>query len=174
MEDSIMAKISEMLTGNIYNRNGLITDSQGSIIGGKILQVKTYNNSSEITISSNTWADLYSLDFTPLSANSSILLTFSCSVRFVMDKAQGIGFRFNRGGNDLDTVYEYEVYRGGNSAGGSNNDPRLIYNKTFIDTPNTTSTITYKIRTATYNSKAVKINEGGKTSAFFTIMEIGG
>jgi len=120
----------------------------GSVAGG-LLQVKTSFTRTNVNTSNTSYTDTgYSVAITPSSTSSRILLYFQAT-------AQSSGGRnyltFNRSGygdlhGDISSSNGIVNYENINSEGNS------TANMMYIDHPNTTSAITYKVRYKSSNS----------------------
>ena len=156
--------MSELRTNRIVPRDGLPSGSYGGIV-----QVKYANYSaSSQNIETTTYTDItgVSVTITPTRADSAILimLTFNGN-----NNSNGrLRYQIVRtvGGSDttLFTVAEALV-----DYGGSNIHVQGIGNN-FIDTPSTTSAVTYKLQVASHNGNSVNVNNNGRTD--IVVMEI--
>ena len=109
--------------------------------GGKVLQVITANNTSNQTTSSTSYVDAtnLSVSITPSSASNKILILFTGT--FQNDTSSTNSYlTILRGSTNLAVTNDYFIL---NSAG-----TRIIAGSAthFIDSPNTTSSTTYKIQ----------------------------
>ena len=158
--------MSELRTNRIVPRDGLPSGSYGGII-----QVKYANyTASSQNFETTTYTDVtgVSVTITPTRADNAILimLTFNGN-----NNSNGrLRYQIVRtvGGSDttLFTVAEALV-----DYGGSNIHVQGIGNN-FIDTPSTTSAVTYKLQVASHNGGAVAVNNNGRTDLI--VMEIAG
>ena len=156
--------MSELRTNRIVPRDGLPSGSYGGII-----QVKYANYSaSSQTISTTTYTDItgVSVTITPTRADSAILIMLT----------------FN-GNNNSNGRLRYQIVRtvGGSDTtlfmvqealvdyGGSNIHVQGLGNN-FVDTPSTTSAVTYKLQVSSHNGGAVAVNNNGRTDLI--VMEI--
>ena len=156
--------MSELRTNRIVPRDGLPSGAYGGII-----QVKYTNYSaSSQTIETTTFTDIsgVSVTITPTRADSAILIMLS----------------FN-GNNGSTGRLRYQIVRtvGGSDTtlfmvqealvdyGGSNIHVQGLGNN-FIDTPSTTSAVTYKLQVSSHNGGAVAVNNNGRTDLI--VMEI--
>ena len=155
--------MSELRTNRIVPRDGLPSGSYGGIV-----QVKFASSTSSQNIETTTYTDITgaSVAITPTRADSAILimLTFNGN-----NNSNGrLRYQIVRtvGGSDttLFTVAEALV-----DYGGSNIHVQGIGNN-FIDTPSTTSAVTYKLQVASHNGNSVNVNNNGRTD--IVVMEI--
>ena len=145
------------IQGSSSNGN-TISVASGHVLNapGHIIQTKSVSITDVFSTSSTTYVDItgLSVDITPSSASSKILITGSiaagCSsyyfyvnlLRNGTEVGQGVGVS-NRPGMFLGTPYY-----------GSGNDEYSLstLSPNFLDSPNTTSAITYKCQCRTYSS----------------------
>ena len=156
--------MSELRTNRIVPRDGLPSGSYGGII-----QVKYANyTASSQNFETTTYTDVtgVSVTITPTRADNAILimLTFNGN-----NNSNGrLRYQIVRtvGGSDttLFTVLEALV-----DYGESNIHVQGLGNN-FVDTPSTTSAVTYKLQVASHNGGAVAVNNNGRTDLI--VMEI--
>jgi hypothetical protein len=154
--------------------------------GGKVLQVKTYTQTSEYTFSTGAWRDVTNMtvSITPASTSSKILVTVTMNGSSTANNFYGHG-RVLRGTTAIGL---------GNSSGNaqlqagwciSNNDAYtkgLTMSWSYLDSPSTTSSSTYKVQVWPSGQSFVlnRIGENnsetgyGRYSSTITVMEIGG
>ena len=159
--------MSELRTNRIVPRDGLASGAYGGII-----QVKYASNTDSQSSTSSTMADVSgaSVAITPTRADSAILIMLTFNGNNAASGGGRLMYRIIRtvGGSDttLFTVDEALV-----DYGASNIHVQGIGNN-FIDTPSTTSAVTYKLQFATHNGTQVQINNNGRTDLI--VMEIAG
>ena len=139
--------------------------------GGKILQVSSQvRNTSQQTIATTTYTDLTSLSIaiTPSSTSSKILL--KCFVHGVIGNAEGFGLQFLRDSTSIVKTGNTNAFFAAHQNGAT--DVLQIVPFHFIDSPSTTSEVTYKVQAATRNGNAVVFNDGYHSN--FYLMEIAG
>ena len=134
--------------------------------GGKILQVSNFVQASATqTISSSSYTDLtdLSIAITPSASSSKIMLTTNISSYLTGD--EGYGMQFLKGSSSIYANRQtYAIYNGTSS----------LYSNSifsFIDSPSTTSAITYKVQVRTHQAAATDFNIG--TFSTFYLIEIG-
>lgn len=152
---------------------------------GSILQVVTNSTSTEVSNSTTTMADTgLSVNITPSSATSKILVFVSqpyrttrdsssafASIILLRNSTQLTGHPKSSGGGFL---------LGYGSTGTTTSDIRGVYSVTYLDSPTTTSQVTYKTQMAVNsanNSAVVEAQENGTTdsaTSFVTVMEVAG
>ena len=173
-------------TGDI---TGLVTGAlPANVIGtGAILQVAQTVKTSYFTFSGGSWLDVtgFSVSITPSSASSKILVSFSASAtQSATSGYYAINLRLVR---DSTTLYVGDASGNGVQASAQIGAPHSYYGNTltgqYLDSPATTSSITYKIQ-AYGESGGSTLGLGGSytTSAVYsarspsqiTVMEIAG
>jgi len=135
------------------------------ISGGKVLQVVTAQDNTELSLSSSTYTDVgLSASITPSASSSKVLAFWTVHSRFQASPA-GYGTRILRGSTSVfETQRDYYIY------GDYVNDRRsTMFN--YLDSPSTTSSTTYKIQVATNSGNQVDFN-GNSNQSNITLMEI--
>jgi hypothetical protein len=139
---------------------------------GKVLQVSNLVEiNTDQTLATATHTDLtsMSLSITPSSASNKILLV--SNIQCKLDSGDGFGLSYVRNSTTI-------AYSGANSG---ENYSALYDGSSFIlvtlpfiyiDSPSTTSAITYKIQASSYSSRSINFADGGKQT--FYAMEIAG
>ena len=144
-----------------------------SIPGHVVQTVHTWNETQNITVSSNSLTDTgISLAITPTSASSKIFIDFN--IHFVISSSAA-GFRLGiyrsiDGGADqvlFDNGQDYSFYF--RADGASNPTLRSYAPIRYYDAPATTSQVTYKLY-GDYHTANFGINNGGKS--FLSLQEI--
>ena len=125
---------------------------------GNILQVVQGTTTTEVTVTTTTWTDTtLSATITPTSATSKVLIIVNQHYYATRSNfGSGVGVRILRGTTVIDTPIEL-----------SSNQPRSVlvtvdaansvqvsgfYNRLILDSPSTTSSITYKIEGRPFRS----------------------
>lgn len=140
--------------------------------GGKVLQVVQATSSTQISKANDTYSDAMSVSITPTLNTSTILLMFSGN--FYMNGANTLARgRFTRGGT---TILDYNGFQF--NATGSGDEFAWNPYCTYIDSPATTSSITYAFQfnrqVADSGSVIFNYQQGGLTQlGVFIAMEIG-
>ena len=159
--------MSELRTNRIVPRDGLPSGSYGGIIQVRYASASTYQSYSSTGYGDVTGA---SVSITPTRSDSAIILLLTTSMNQNASSTR-VRYRVQRdigggGYSTLFTIHEALVdYEGQNIhvQGVGNN---------YIDTPSTTSAVTYKMQFATHNGTQVQINNNGRTDLI--VMEIAG
>ena len=142
---------------------------------GKVLQVKR-GVLSTVYNTTGSYADTgLEVTITPSSTSSTIYIITHCNL--YVSSSQGIGLRFARGST---AIYSPAAVNG-------NGNPYLFYsggasgygNASFdyIDSPATTSAITYKVQARYYSGTTARLNTDDSptdASSSITVMEIAG
>ena len=135
---------------------------------GKVLQVTNIASASaEQTLATTTYTDLTSLSvsITPSTTSSKILIHAQIGVN--LDGDEGYGIRFLRDATNIYTTLEkYASYTG------SSNSVFYQNSWTYIDSPNTTSAITYKVQAASHLGKSIRFNRSYYSNVY--LVEIAG
>jgi hypothetical protein len=138
-------------------------------VGGKVLQVSNLvRATSSQTIATSTYTDLtsLSLSITPSSTSNKILLV--ANIQANVNDDEGFGIRFLR---DSTNIYDAGNQELAGHQGGATVVLQVV-NAVYIDSPSSTSAITYKVQSGTRNSTSVVFNDGYYSE--FYLMEIAG
>ena len=165
----------------VLDGNGTMTVGNGDITGlvagalpstvigaGAVLQVVATNDSVQRAVNSGTYtASGMSVTITPTSATSKILVQFSSNI---YKNTDGTGY--------------ISIFRNGTNIAGSGNQLNLtsIFDKyvpcsiLFLDSPASTSALTYEVYYARAGTNNIYINStnSGATMGSITVMEIAG
>ena len=135
------------------------------VSAGKCLQVVQSSDSTELSTTSNSNTDTgLSASITPSSSSNKILVL--ADVQGQMGANVGWGGSIVRGST---VILETNTYS--NYGGDSQQNMRSSYVK--LDSPSSTSELTYKTQVKCYNPGTVLINEGSNPTTI-TVMEIKG
>ena len=163
--------------GNIANASlGAVTALPGAIATGKVLQVVTAATTTALSSTSTTYADTnLTANITPSATSSKIYVTVNQSISLIDDNDDrvGGGWRLMR---DSTVIYggdqSYEIFLENNSGGGTQNF--FYFNRNFLDSPSSSSQLTYKTQGRIYQSgDTVQFNSNSIESTI-TLMEIAG
>jgi len=155
--------MSELRTNRIVPRDGLPSGSSGGII-----QVKQTLYGTHTTPSNTSFAALsgFTVSITPTRSDSKILITLNLSIE--VRSSSIIAIQLTRGGSSIFT--NLGGMRGDGSAQGG------YVSMTYLDSPATTSALTYGVETKS-NSGGYAINNymgSGPCNSFLTVMEVSG
>jgi hypothetical protein len=137
---------------------------------GSILQIVNARDSNQFTMSTSTWTDFPNLtiSITPISTSSKILLVANAQANYP-SAGRGASLRFTRNGTAINTPsFGHETYFGGVVGIDAYVRTPMVY----LDSPNTTSSITYKVQATTYNSGTVIFNYSSGFSSDITAYEV--
>jgi len=174
--------MSLTLDGGTGNITGLNVEA-GNLPAGSILQTKNYVLTTTTDLSSSTdWTDTgLEVSITPTSASSKIFLLTSIAYDLGASAAGSIyaGFRILR---DSTVIYLPQTgATGGLGVGMGMGNATSIYMRNtwtyhLLDTPSTTSSITYKIQGDKYytstNAFIVNKNSTTRDSSRISVMEV--
>ena len=154
--------MSELRTNKIVPRDGLPSGASGGIIQVKQSLYNTYatlNNSSFAAVSGLT------VSITPTLSDNKILITLNLLVE--ARSTSIIAVELTRGGSSIFT--NEGGYRGSSSHGG-------YITMTYLDSPATTSAVTYGVQTRSSNGTYAINNYigSGPANSFITVMEVSG
>jgi len=151
----------------IVSSAGISTTKLGT---GAIIQVSSIaTTSTNQTLSTVTYTDLtsLSLSITPSSASNKILLMANINCDIQND--EGFGIRFLRDATNIFTTPQsYAIY----NVGQSGDEIMVTAPFVYIDSPSTTSSITYKVQGSSWNSNTILFNN--PMNSIFYAMEIAG
>ena len=150
--------------------------TQSSAAGGKILQVKTFQKTDSATYSPDTqlvFKDIpITLDITPSATTSKILVNF---VLFGDCQGDGINhyFRVSRAISGGSTSYITAADQGDRTGtlfiGAMGNDesagdrPTISTMSDYLDSPSTTSAVTYTIQHTSHGASSMYLNRSSDT-----------
>ena len=137
-------------------------------IGGKFLQVSNFVQASATqSMSSVSYADLTSitLNITPSSASSKILLLSTIGVQ--LNNTEGYCMRFLRDATIIYTTKDtFTVFADGVT------EMHNVNSFAYLDSPSSTSSLTYNVQVRGYNTNTVRFNDGYNSNII--AMEIAG
>ena len=137
-------------------------------VGGKVLQVSDMAIiSSTQAVATTTYTDLtgFNISITPSSTSSKIFMCANIETH-APSTTRGYGLKFFRNTTEIyGSGQLYSIFYVTGSG-------RQIASWNYIDSPNTTSSTTYKVQVATYNGDTLNFNQGSQST--FYLMEIAG
>jgi len=145
-------------------------------VGGKVLQVVSASTTTALSSTSTTYADTnLTANITPSATSSKIYVTVNQSISLIddTDDRVGGGWRLMR---DSTVIYggdqAYEIFLENNSGGATQNF--LYFNRNFLDSPSSSSQLTYKTQGRIYQAgDTVQFNSNSIESTI-TLMEVAG
>ena len=176
--------MSELRTNRIIPRDGLPSGSSGGII-----QVKSVTKTDPFDTLSTSYTDVTGLavSITPTRADSKILVTYHTNASMEDDGYRG-GLRLMRDSTAI-SVADADGDRIVSTVAMADDpvdDEINCYSATFLDSPSTTSSTTYKVQLTTEssgNTGNVFVNRSGedadnvqnaRTVSSITVMEVSG
>lgn len=144
---------------------------QGGAGVGKVLQVVQVAKSDTFstTVQDATFVDITGLSatITPTSATSTILVLASIGKCSCTTSNRSVNFRLDRNGTSIalgDTAGDRVRISFASQAGGYDADGRggQSASLNFVDSPASSSALTYKIQMSGHNGEATVINRGGE------------
>ena len=161
------------------NGNGTITPVSAVQPAGSILQVvQTVDTTGVTTITSTSYVDAGSLsvNITPASSSNKILImaTTNCQV-FRNSNEATAGLRLLRDSSEI-IEYPYAFVLEAESSSSSRVFYNLNHPATYLDSPSSTSQLTYKIQLKVYNAAnggKISYNQNSSKSTI-TAMEVTG
>ena len=159
--------MSELRTNRIVPRDGLTSGAYGGIIQVKYASATTQYNHSSTDYGDVTGA---SVSITPTRSDSAIILMLTASMNQNSSSTR-IRYRVQRdiGGGGYSTLFT--VSEALINYSGDNMHVQGIGNN-YIDTPSTTSVVTYKLQVASSSGNEIQINNNGRTDII--LMEVSG
>jgi len=135
---------------------------------GHVLQVVQGSQSSQSTQSTSYGDTGLSAAIQPTSTSNKILIMVNQHCYTAGDGGGSI--KLVRGSTSIYTPGEsYAFYFDGSSI-----DARQYHSFNYLDSPSSTSSITYKTQARAYNSNAFRTQDGGYFTSFITLMEVAG
>ena len=150
-----------------------------TVAGGKVLQVLTATTSTQASTSSTSYSDNgVTLDITPSATSSKILIMVNVGVQSSANTYNaGVSLKLFRDSTEIHTPYFNNEIYGFYHASSTVANMFARYPLTVLDSPNTTSSITYKTQHAalstSHTTKSQPAGSGGTSTSYITLMEIG-
>ena len=165
--------MSVLRTNKIYPRDGLPAGASG----GGIIQTVTANDTTSTTLNSTTYADTgLSASITPTSSSNKILIYLTIPAQAYRAALEpGAGLRLLRGGTQI-IEYPYAYTMEAAPSANSRVFFTYVFNSQYLDSPATTSSVTYKVQGKVYttaNSSQLIYNQNNSASTM-TLMEVSG
>jgi hypothetical protein len=167
--------------GNLLTSNGTIWTSAAPAASGKVLQVvSTIKSDTFSAASSGSWVDItgMSVSITPSSSSNKILIIVNGNVGAAAGTS-GWNVKLLRNSTDID-VGDAATSRYQTSTAGANPDNNYpnTFGISFLDSPATTSAITYKIQgmapssSVYFNRSNADGTNSSRAASTITVMEI--
>ena len=174
--------MSELRTNRIVPRDGLPSGSSGGII-----QVKSVVKTDLFNTDSSSFTDItgLSVSITPTRADSKILFQFHLGSFQNQNNTSRAFVRMMRDSTAIcvgDAATGHECTAAVCSRANDDNHTQFPVSMQFLDSPATTSAVTYKLQascgndggTLYLNSAGIQDAQGGNTASTITVMEISG
>jgi len=156
--------------------------SWGTVSAGKILQVVSASKNDTFTSTSTSFVDVPGLtaNITPSSTSNKVLVTVLLG-RLATDDGGGFGAQVDRSGSSIYDLAQgnlADCFGTGGGGGMTNNDRKNdVSFMQFLDSPSSTSSLTYKIRVKRTSAGTGFINQWGLNGdqgavSTITLMEI--
>ena len=144
--------------------------------GGKLKQVVSATTTTSTTIATTTFTDTtITATITPTSASSTILVLVQGQV--YADRASSQCFYSARLLRDATTIHNIEPAGSYNFSGATNATIQNLFPINWVDSPATTSAITYKVQGKVQSTSSGATttwqNGGGNATSTITLLEIG-
>jgi hypothetical protein len=137
--------------------------------GGKILQVVQGNTSTATTSTSNTYIDTnLSASITPAATSSKVLVIVSLMGIQTAANNTGISPKLVRGATDIVDYFAMPQI----PENGSGHGAEYSWNFSYLDSPSTTSSTTYKIQFKSFNGATVKV-QNNSVNSYIQLLEVG-
>ena len=154
-------------TDQLLKFTGTTTLASSAITTGKVLQIVQVENTTDLSLSSNTYTDFFSGAITPSATSSKVLAFWTVHSR-AMTTISGFGIRLKRDSTDVWTsTRDYYVY----SEDASSDRSLTMLN--YLDSPSKSTSTTYKIQVACNGSVNIQFS-GNNNQSNMTLMEIAG
>jgi hypothetical protein len=154
--------------GNIANASlGAVTALPAAIPTGKVLQVVMGSTGTETTNTSNDWADTsLTVTITPSSSSSKVYIAVSQNELYTTSANVGISVRLLRDSTSICQFANYVSYSSADDFNGESCN--------FLDSPSSTSALTYKIQFKPSGGSAMVKAQSNSGVSTITAMEIAG
>ena len=151
--------------------NGLDTG-----VGGKVLQVVQSSTTTQVVTTTTTTTDTgLSASITPSSTSSKILVLVNQSVYNNSSSSIASGSIFLvRGSTTIGSTGNYMLWNATYVSGSpQNSELGIPYSITYLDSPSTTSSITYKTQQKLRDGNQMDTQNDNIHTSYITLMEIG-
>ena len=166
-------------SGATFNVAGTLQEGGSALVTGKVLQVVTAVLTADVSFGSGvgSWTEIKAVDITPSATSSKIFIIWSFLGNIGNGNYPGLKTRLLRDTTEIRGQTRLESYWGEGSVTASINK-RAYLSGNWLDSPSTTSAITYTMEgdnesgsavTGTYQG-AIKAGSGNDCS--ITVMEI--
>ena len=172
--------MSGIISDNVGRSSGLLKAAGG---GGKVLQVQTVFLDTITSTTSASFVDVFGMtvDITPSASSSKVLVL--CDAKFGRATGNVASLRMMRDSTPIGVGADIGGHQFGNMGwDGTSANQGLSYGiqVMYLDSPSSTSALTYKVQYSTYAGVALYLNRPGSDSSSNTyvgssivLMEIG-
>lgn len=141
--------------------------SRSQLPAGTVLQVVQGITTTQVSSSSSTYADTgLSATITPTSATSKILVVVDHSLCNKSTNNVGMQLKIQKNNSDFIVIAPYIGFTG------NTQDSYFRAGCTYLDSPSTTSAITYKTQFGAYTNNLQVVVQVASTPSTITLMEI--
>tara|TARA_B100000575_G_C22778290_1_gene461599 strand:- start:120 stop:665 length:546 start_codon:yes stop_codon:yes gene_type:complete len=167
---SISVDTATISTANISNQ---LTDA--NMASGSVLQVVSVDSSTQENTTSTSYvaSSGVTASITPSSTSSKILTICSPSLRVYEDNGSNANMRFALS-RDGGSNFLYQAILRNFDYGNSGALIDISISQTFLDSPSSTSALTYTMYVKIVGGDQVEINPDGNNKSTLTLMEIAG
>ena len=163
--------MSELRTNKIVPRDGLPSGASG----GGIIQTVTLNDTTTTTLNTTSYADTgLSATITPTSSSNKILIYLTIPAQAFRSALEpACGLRLLRGTTEI-IEYPYAYTMEAEPSSNSRVFFTYVFNSQYLDSPATTSAVTYKVQGKVYNTangSKLSYNQNSSTSTI-TLIEV--
>jgi hypothetical protein len=173
-QEGMFSYLKDTNATNYYDGSAWVSIGGGGG-GGKVLQVVQATSTTATTIATTTYTDTnLSASITPSASTSKVLVFVNQQRRFSKNgNDQGIGIRIMRNGTSVFSAASTDFNYTGTS--GTSIFDHSVTALTYLDSPATTSAITYKTQGAINDtsSSGSSIWQQGSNPSTITLIEIG-
>jgi len=161
---STPARLGIGSTGQVLTVSGGVPTWATAGTSGKLRQVVSATYSTQVSTTSSTFADTgLTVNITPTANDSKVVVFAHCSGIKGNTAPAGLDLRLMRAGSEI-------LYWATNSGYGAGNIGTV--STAYLDSPASTSSLTYKVQFRTQQGSSVLFNDSSSTS-MITLMEIG-
>ena len=169
--------MSEIRVDTIKTRAGAVPKASdlGLNVTGSVLQVVSVDSSTQQNTTSTSYvaSSGVTASITPSSTSSKILTICSPSLRVYEDNGSNANMRFALS-RDSGSNFLYQAILRNFDYGNSGALIDISISQTFLDSPSSTSALTYTMYVKIVGGDQVEINPDGNNKSSLTLMEIAG
>ena len=169
--------MSQLKVNSIIPVGGIPT-SGGNVYGGGIIQIVQNETETQAVINSTSFADIgLSATITPTSSSSKILVVYDIQVRiFIATTDNSAAILIMRDSTPIFAQsQDYQLGYNARAVYNSTSGTSYLVSRAVLDSPNTTSPITYKIQGKMRNTGSgnqVDFQDDGAYYSFLTLLEV--